>query len=181
MLINFKNIISFLPVIKIEFYFIQCCFFVKAFILKSILNILKLHFKFNFKSLVFISGVDYPENKNRFKIVYEILSLKFNSRLRLKVSVNEINAVYSIKTVFKSAVWWENEIWDMFGILFLKHKNLTRLLTDYGFKGFPLRKNFPLSGFVDSKYNCIKNRVCYVNLELSQNYRVFTFNSPWQN
>ena len=180
MLINISHLGFILPLVKIEFYNNQYCFFFKTLIFQIILKILKYHFKYNFNLLIFISGVDYPENKNRFKIIYEILSLKFNNRIRLKISVNEITQIYSVKKIFISAVWWEDELWDMFGIVFLKHKNLIRLLTDYGFQGFPLRKDFPLSGFIDLKYNLIKNRISYEKLELSQNYRIFNYNSPWE-
>lgn len=181
MLINIRNLCYILPLIKIEFYNYQYCLFIKAFLFKIILKILKYHFKYNFNLLIFIAGVDFPENKNRFKIIYELLSLKFNNRVRVKITTNEIIAIHSIKHVFISANWWEDELWDMFGILFLRHKNLIRLLTDYGFQGFPLRKDFPLSGFIDLKYNLMKNKILYEKIELSQNYRIFNFMSPWEN
>lgn len=179
MLTNMRYLCFILPIIKIEFYFIQYCFFIKALIFKNILKIFKHHFKYNFKMLTFISSVDNPNNINRFTVIYEILSLKFNNRVRLKISTNEIVPIYSIKKIFVASIWWEDEIWDMFGIIFLKHRNLVRLLNDYGFYGFPLRKDFPLSGFVDLKYNLIKNRISYEKLELSQNYRIFNHDSPW--
>lgn len=181
MFINLNILISSLPILKIEFYFIQFYFLFQTKQLKNIFKFFKYHFKFSFKLLTCISGVDYPENLNRFKLIYEILSVKFNNRLRLKFIVNEIFPIYSIETIFINSNWWEFEIWDMFGIIFLKRKNMTRLLTDYGFQGFPLKKDFPLSGFVDSKYDLIKNRILYENLELSQNYRSFIYNSIWVN
>lgn len=179
MLINFNKINFILPLIKFQLFSINYCIYLKSYILPNILSILKYHFKYQFKILTCISAVDYIINKNRFIIVYEILALKFNNRLRLKTVVNEIIPIYSIKNIFIGAVWWEDEIWDLFGILFLKRKNLVRLLTDYGFQGFPMRKDFPLSGFIDIKYNLIKNKILYNNLEFSQNYRIFIYNSPW--
>ncbi len=89
--------------------------------------------------------------------------------------------MYSIENVYAGAYWWECEIWDMFGVYFLGEKQMTRLLTDYGFFGYPLRKDFPLSGFLETRYNLVKNRVVYENLELSQEYRAFSFTSPWGN
>jgi len=124
--------------------------------------------------------VDYPENFYRFQIVYELLSLKFNSRLRLKILVDELIPINSIEKIFSGASWWECEIWDMFGVFFLNQHNLTRLLTDYGFQGYPLRKDFPLSGFSESRYNTTKNRVVYENVELAQEYRTFECLSPWE-
>jgi NADH:ubiquinone oxidoreductase subunit C len=99
----------------------------------------------------------------------------------VKVLVDELLPINSVEKVFSGASWWECEIWDMFGVFFLNHSNLTRLLTDYGFQGYPLRKDFPLSGFTESRYNVIKNRVVYENIELAQEYRTFDFSSPWEN
>lgn len=149
-------------------------------IIVEVLTVLKNHFNFQFKNLICISAVDYPENVYRFNIVYELLSIKYNTRLRVKVLVGELISAISIEKVMPGASWWECEIWDMFGVFFLNHNNLTRLLTDYGFKGHPLRKDFPLSGFTESRYNSIKNRVVYENLELAQEYRTFDFISPWE-
>jgi NADH/F420H2 dehydrogenase subunit C len=143
--------------------------------------VLKNHFKYQFKILTCISGIDYPENSYRFQIVYELLSIKYNSRIRLKVLIDELTPMNSVEKVFPCANWWECEIWDMFGVFFRRHPNLTRLLTDYGFHGHPLRKDFPLSGFIESRYNVNKNRVAYENLELTQEYRTFEFISPWEN
>jgi NADH:ubiquinone oxidoreductase subunit C len=125
--------------------------------------------------------VDYPENLYRFQVVYELLSIKFNARLRIKILINELIPVNSIEKIFPAATWWECEVWDMFGIFFINQFNLTRLLTDYGFQGYPLRKDFPLSGFTETRYNAIKNRVIYENIELAQEYRTFDFISPWEN
>lgn len=127
-----------------------------------------------------MSGVDYPNNLYRFQIVYELLSIKYNARVRLKIFIDELTPMNSIEKVFSGAAWWESEIWDMFGVYFLNQNNLTRLLTDYGFQGYPLRKDFPLTGFSEARYNTAKNRVVYEKLELSQEYRTFEFFSPWE-
>ena len=125
--------------------------------------------------------MDYPENLYRFQIVYELLSVKFNSRIRFKVLTDELTPLNSVEKIFSAASWWECEIWDMFGVFFLNQHNLVRLLTDYGFQGYPLRKDFPLSGFTELRYNITKNRVVYENIELAQEYRTFEFISPWEN
>ena len=144
------------------------------------LKILKNHFNYQFKMLTCISCIDYLKNLNRFYLVYELLSLKYNSRVRLKILANELAKVDSIENVFLGATWWESEIWDMFGVYF-NQKNLTRLLTDYGFKGYPLRKDFPLTGFSELQYNFVKTKVTYKKIELSQEFRTFTYESPWEN
>lgn len=176
--IKFNNTI---PILKIELYQNQTCYYIENSIIKKIFKILKHHFKFGFKVLTFISAIDFPENQNRFKVVYELLSLKYNNRIRVKVLVNEFIPIHSIEQIFICASWWELECWDMFGIVFINKSKIVRLLTDYGFQGFPLRKDFPLSGFIDSRYNITKNRITYENLELAQNYRIFSSNSPWSN
>ena len=181
MLITNKNIVQLLPIVRIELYNQESSFVVSNNLLTETLTILKNHFKYQFKVLTCISGVDYPENLYRFQIVYELLSIKYNSRTRIKILVDELTHINSVEHVFSAASWWECEIWDMFGVFFLNHYNLIRLLTDYGFKGYPLRKDFPLSGFTESRYNLTKNRVVYENIELAQEYRTFEFLSPWEN
>ena len=181
MLLVSENIIKILPIVRFELYNKENSFLIKTNLLTDILTIIKNHFKYQFKILTCISGVDYPENLYRFQIVYELLSVKFNSRLRIKILVDELTPVNSVEKIFPAATWWECEIWDMFGVFFLNQFNLTRLLTDYGFQGYPLRKDFPLSGFTESRYNVIKNRVVYENIELAQEYRTFEFISPWEN
>lgn len=181
MLVTCENIIKILPIIRFELYNKESCFLVKTNLLPKILTIFKNHFKYQFKVLTCISGVDYPENLYRFQIVYELLSIKYNLRIRLKIFINELTPMASVENIFAGASWWESEIWDMYGIFFLNQKNLTRLLTDYGFQGHPLRKDFPLTGFTELRYNVVKNRVVYENLELAQEYRTFEFISPWEN
>jgi NADH/F420H2 dehydrogenase subunit C len=181
MLLTCENMIKILPIVRFELYKEETSFLIQTNLLTEILTIFKNHFKYQFKVLTCISGVDYPENLYRFQLVYELLSIKYNSRIRVKVLVDELLPINSVEKVFSGASWWECEIWDMFGVFFLNHSNLTRLLTDYGFQGYPLRKDFPLSGFTESRYNVIKNRVVYENIELAQEYRTFDFSSPWEN
>lgn len=176
-----KNIKKLLPIIKLELYQNENIVVVSTNLACEVLTVLKNHFNFQFKVLTCISGIDYPENYYRFQIAYEILSLKFNSWLRIKILSNELISVWSINTVFLSAECWESEIWDMFGIYFINQYNLTRPLTDYGFQGFPLWKNFPLTGFTEIKYDFIKKRIVFESLEFSQEYNVFQFVSPWSN
>jgi NADH/F420H2 dehydrogenase subunit C len=180
MLLISENIIKILPIVRFELYNKETSFLIQTNLLYDVLTILKNHFKYQFKVLTCISGVDYPENLYRFQVVYELLSIKFNSRLRIKVMVDELTPVASVEKIFPAATWWECEVWDMFGIFFLNQFNLTRLLTDYGFQGYPLRKDFPLSGFTEVRYNVLKKRVVYENLELAQEYRTFEFLSPWE-
>jgi len=175
-----KTIRKTLPIFKIQVHQKDISLIVqKAHLLKTIF-FLKNHIKYQFKVLTCISGVDYPENKYRFKLVYELLSVRYNIRIRLKVFTHELMPVESIGEIFCAASWYESEIWDMFGIFFVKHQNLTRLLTDYGFEGYPLRKDFPLSGFVEASYDYTRKRVANERVELSQEYRAFKFASPWE-
>lgn len=180
MLIDYQNINKVTPIIQLYLFNIQPNFLIKTNLLENVLIILKNHFKYQFKILTCISGSDYPENYYRFSVLYELLSVKYNSRLRIKVIVDEITPLNSIEKVFIGADWWENEVWDMFGIFFLNKANITRLLTDYGFQGYPLRKDFPLTGFTESRYSVTKNRVIYENVELAQEYRTFNLMSPWE-
>jgi len=181
MLLTCENIIKILPIVRFELYNKESCFLIQTNQLLEVINVLKNHFKYQFKVLTCISGVDYPENLYRFQVVYELLSIKYNTRIRIKVLSNELVPVNSLEKIFSGASWWECEIWDMFGIFFQNKTNLTRLLTDYGFHGYPLRKDFPLSGFTELRYNVTKNRVVYEPLELAQEYRTFEYISPWEN
>lgn len=181
MLIDYQDINKVIPVIQLYLFNLQHNFLLKTNVLKDVISLLKNNLKYQFKILICISGLDYPENYYRFSVQYEFLSVKYNSRLRIKAIVDEITPINSIEKVYIGADWWENEVWDMFGIFFLNKSNITRLLTDYGFQGYPLRKDFPLSGFTESRYNSTKNRVVYEKLELAQEYRTFEFISPWEN
>ena len=133
-----------------------------------------------FSSLVDITAVDYPGREKRFEVVYHLLSMYQNHRLRLRMSVREEDMVASIIVVHPSANWFEREVFDMFGILFSGHPDLRRLLTDYGFRGHPLRKDFPTTGYTELRYDEVKKRVVYEPVSLVQEYRQFDFMSPWE-
>jgi len=143
------------------------------------LNILKRHIGYEYQMLTCVSGIDFLGKIYRFCVAYDLLSLTYNSRLRVKVFVNEISSVPSTIYVFVNANWWEREIWDLFGIYFDKHPDLRRILTDYGFEGYPMRKDFPLSGYVEVRYSPSKKRVVVEPLEITQEFRLFSFESPW--
>ena len=150
---------------------------------KKIFDVLtKLHSNsyFAFDQLIDITAIDYPEKPTRFEVVYLLLSTITNQRLTVKICVNEGELVQSCVSIFKSANWSEREIWDMFGIFFSGHPDLRRLLTDYGFEGHPLRKDFPLTGRVQVKYDTDQNKVIYEPVNLVQEYRDFDFLSPWE-
>jgi len=143
------------------------------------LNCLKLHTNYQYNLLTCISGVDYMHSKYRFGVVYDLLSLVMNSRIRVKVFVNEITSVDSTVNIFQNANWWEREIWDLYGVYFNNHPDLRRILTDYGFEGYPMRKDFPLSGYVEVRYDQTKRRVVLEPIELTQEFRSFSFETPW--
>lgn len=133
-----------------------------------------------FSTLVDITAVDYPGREKRFDVVYHLLSMYQNQRLRLRMSVSEEDMVASIVDVHPSANWFEREVFDMFGILFSGHPDLRRLLTDYGFRGHPLRKDFPTTGYTELRYDEAEKRVVYEPVSLVQEYRQFDFMSPWE-
>lgn len=143
------------------------------------LKVLKFHTNTQYSLLTAISGVDYPYRKRRFEVVYELLSVRFNSRIRLKTFVDEITPLTSVVSVFSAATWWEREIWDLFGVFFEQNDEIKRILTDYGFEGHPLRKDFPLSGYVESRYDEKTKRVVCELLEHAQEFRSFDFSSGW--
>ena len=133
-----------------------------------------------FKMLVDVCGVDYPEREQRFEVVYNLLSLSHNTRVRVKISTDEKTPVHSVCSVFSAANWYERETWDMYGIHFTDHPDLRRILTDYGFEGHPLRKDFPLTGYVEIRYDDEQKRVVYEPVQLPQEFRNFDFTSPWE-
>jgi NADH-quinone oxidoreductase subunit C len=133
-----------------------------------------------FEVLIDICGVDYPEREKRFDVVYHLLSPRLNQRIRLKCEADEDTAVPSAVKVFPAANWFEREAYDMYGILFTGHPDLRRLLTDYGFQGHPLRKDFPLTGYVEVRYDDAQKRVVYEPVKLTQEFRSFDFMSPWE-
>ena len=132
------------------------------------------------KVLVDVCGVDYPAREQRFDVVYNLLSMKHNHRVRVKVSADEETPVPSVTSVFPSAGWFERECWDLYGIFFSDHPDLRRILTDYGFNGHPLRKDFPLTGFVEVRYDDEQRRVVQEPVHLNQEFRTFDFMSPWE-
>ncbi|MDX2073858.1 MAG: NADH-quinone oxidoreductase subunit C [Alphaproteobacteria bacterium] len=133
-----------------------------------------------FAQLVDVCGVDFPEREKRFEVVYHLLSFKHNARIRVKVQTDEATAVPTVQDVFSSAKWFEREAWDMYGILFENHGDLRRILTDYGFEGHAQRKDFPLTGYVELRYDEEEKRVVYEPVKLNQAYRTFDFESPWE-
>ena len=133
-----------------------------------------------FTTLVDITGIDHPERPKRFDVVYHLLSMYQNQRIRLKMAVREDEMVPSITSVHPSANWFEREVFDMFGILFSGHPDLRRILTDYGFRGYPLRKDFPTTGYTEVRYDEELKRVVYEPVKLVQEYRQFDFMSPWE-
>lgn len=133
-----------------------------------------------FKLLIDISGTDYPERVERFDVVYHLLSIKLNQRIRVKITTDAEHPVPSSVSLFSSAGWYEREAWDLLGIYFENHPDLRRILTDYGFSGHPLRKDFPLTGYVEVRYDDEQKRVVYEKVKLTQEFRTFDFMSPWE-
>ncbi|MCT4557456.1 MAG: NADH-quinone oxidoreductase subunit C [Pelagimonas sp.] len=148
--------------------------------IKGFVEFLKTDNTCKFSTLVDITGVDYPERAKRFDVVYHFLSMYTNQRIRLRVSVREDEMVPSIVDVHPSANWFEREIFDMFGIIFSGHPDLRRILTDYGFRGYPLRKDFPTTGYTEMRYDEELKRCVYEPVKLTQEYRQFDFMSPWE-
>ena len=136
--------------------------------------------KCRFTVLVDVCGVDHPDRPMRFDVVYNLLSMSLNQRIRLKLETDEEQPVPSAVGLFSAAGWWERETWDLFGVYFSDHPDLRRILTDYGFEGHPLRKDFPLTGYVELKYDEEQKRVVYEPVQLKQEFRSFDFLSPWE-
>jgi NADH-quinone oxidoreductase subunit C len=133
-----------------------------------------------FHQLIDLTAVDHPEREERFDVVYNLLSMKQNLRIRVKVTTDEDLPVPSIANIFPCATWFEREAWDMFGIFFADNPDLRRILTDYGFEGHPLRKDFPMTGYVEVRYDEQQKRVIYEPVKLNQDFRTFDFMSPWE-
>ena len=146
----------------------------------TVLTFLRDDTNCQFRQLIDICGVDYPGRERRFEVVYHLLSLRHNQRIRVKLSTDESTPVPSATGVFSAAGWWEREAWDLYGILFSGHPDLRRILTDYGFEGHPLRKDFPLTGHVEVRYDDEQKRVVYEPVKLTQEFRSFDFLSPWE-
>ena len=146
----------------------------------KVLKFLRDDAQCQFKQLIDLCGVDYPDRESRFEIVYHLLSYRYNRRVRVKTSADESTSVPSVVRVFSGADWYERETWDMYGIHFSEHPDLRRLLTDYGFDGHPLRKDFTLTGDVEMRYDEEQKRVVYEPVNLTQEFRSFDFMSPWE-
>lgn len=148
----------------------------------TVMNFLKNHTMTRCKQLLDITATDVPTREKRFEVVYQLLSYEHNSRMRVKTQIGGLGqeGVPSIVNLFKSADWYERETWDMYGIYFAGHPDLRRILTDYGFQGHPLRKDFPLSGFVECRYDATKRRVVTEPVQLTQEFRQFDLLTPWQ-
>lgn len=146
----------------------------------TVLTFLRDDPRCKFTTLIDICGADYPERGKRFEVVYHLLSMHLNHRIRVKLEIDEETPVPSVASIWPCADWFEREAFDMYGILFSGHPDLRRLLTDYGFQGYPLRKEFPLSGHVEVRYDPEQQRVVYEPVKLPQQYRNFDFLSPWE-
>ena len=149
-------------------------------ILIKVVKVLKENEKLKFNQFIDLTAVDYPNKKNRFEMIYILLSIEFNFRIIIRFLINENQSVDSLTNLFPAANWYEREVWDLFGITFNNHPDLRRLLTDYGFLGHPLRKDFPLSGNVEVKYDLNEKKVVYEPIKLTQSFREFEFESPWK-
>ena len=148
--------------------------------LLDVVQFLKSNEKCKFRQLIDIAGVDYPENEKRFELIYLFLSHEHNLRIKLLIKFQINQTIVSLTKIFPSANWMEREVFDMYGVKFKNHPDLRRILTDYGFKGHPLRKDFPLTGFNEVRYSEKEKKVIYEPVKLEQNYRNFDFESPWE-
>ena len=146
----------------------------------EVILLLKSNEKCKFRQLIDIAGVDFPQEEKRFKLIYLFLSHEHNNRIKLSINFETSQLIQSITKIFPSANWMEREVFDMYGIKFKNHPDLRRILTDYGFKGHPLRKDFPLTGFNEVRYSEKEKKVVYEPVKLEQNYRNFDFESPWE-
>ncbi len=146
----------------------------------KVLKFLRDDVNCQFQTLLDVCGVDYPDDDERFEIVYHFLSMTHNNRIRVKLRTDEDTPVDSATSLFSAANWWEREVWDMYGVAFNDHPDLRRILTDYGFEGHPLRKDFPLTGYVEVRYDDEQKRIVYEPVKLTQEFRSFDFLSPWE-
>jgi NADH dehydrogenase (ubiquinone) Fe-S protein 3 len=179
-IINFKQIKNILPIKKIQIFNFEISFIVSSKHLMPTLLFFKNHCQAQFKILTCISCADFPTKKFRFMLVYELLSLRHNARIKIKTFTHELLNITSSGSIFPAALWYESEIWDLFGVFFKNHFDLKRILTDYGFVGYPLRKDFPLNGFIELRYSAVKNRVVSQLVSFSQEFRIFNFTAPWK-
>ncbi|KAI9361594.1 NADH-ubiquinone oxidoreductase 30.4 kDa subunit-like protein [Zopfochytrium polystomum] len=154
--------------------------FVAPAAVPAVMLFLRDHTATQFKQLTDLCGVDYPSRANRFEVVYNLLSVRYNNRIRVRTYASEHSGVPSVVGIWSGANWFEREAWDMYGIMFTGHPDLRRILTDYGFEGHPLRKDFPLTGYVEARYDHEAKRVVAEPIELAQSFRQFEFQSPWE-
>ena len=177
---NLKDLVKVCPIEKIKLCDENLTLVVKPGNVHNLLFFFRYHTLYQFEILTCISGVDYPKDAYRFKVVYDLLSIRYNARIRIETRIHELLSLRSCSDIFPAANWYECEIWDMYGIFFMDHPNLKRILTDYGFEGHPLRKDFPLTGYVEMRYSEIEKRVIQEPIQLCQEYREFSFLSPWK-
>ena len=181
--INLKSLIENnkeLKIDKIELIYDNLILFSSIDNLILNIDILKRDSNFKFRQLIDILGIDYPQKEKRFEVVYLFLSHENNFRISLKINIDEHEIVPSLTNIFPSANWQEREVFDMFGIKFADHPDLRRILTDYEFEGYPLRKDFPLTGYKEVRYSAEHQKVIYEPVKLAQDYRDFDFESPWE-
>ena len=152
---------------------------IPAALLTDVVLFMRDHTNCQYKVLSDICAVDFLRKQSRFEVVYNLISIKYNTKVRLKVFVNELTPLNTITSLYSCANWWEREVWDLFGIFFSNHPDLRRILTDYGFEGHPLRKDFPLTGYVSVRYDDVNKLVVSEPVELSQEFRTFNFTTPW--
>jgi len=167
-------------VIRVELLLGELVVHVRRESISRVLTFLRDDSQCLFKLLVDVCGVDHPDRPERFEVVYNLLSLDHNLRIRVKTTTDEATPVASVVGIFSAAGWWEREAWDLYGIFFSDHPDLRRILTDYGFEGHPLRKDFPLTGYVEVRYDDEQKRVVYEPVKLVQEFRSFDFASPWE-
>ncbi|KAA0583591.1 NADH-quinone oxidoreductase subunit C [Azospirillum sp. B21] len=167
-------------VLKVEVRLGELMVTVKRPAILTVLTALRDDPAIRFEQLTDITAVDYPDRVERFEVVYQLLSYTHNRRMRVKLATDEDTPVPSAVSVFSAANWFEREVWDLFGIFFENHPDLRRILTDYGFEGHPFRKDFPLTGYVEARYDEDQKRVIYEPVRLTQDFRAFDFLSPWE-
>ncbi len=168
-----KNLAKILPFIHLQVKDEDIIISTFAKYLPIILRFLRDHVWCQYKILTSVTAVDYPQRNQRFEVVYELLSLSINRRLRVKVYIDESTGIPSVVNLYKGANWWEREVWDLFGIFFINHPDLRRILTDYGFEGYPIRKDFPLSGYYEVRYDDSKQQIVWEPVNLAQGSRSF--------
>ena len=173
--INFANYLKkAIPSILFTLYEKELTIYVNSVDLLKVMFFLKKHTTSKIEQLIDITAIDYPQRKLRFEVVYQFISITYNQRICISTSVNEGDSIDSLTSFYSSAGWYERETWDIFGVHFYNHPDLRRILTDYGFKGHPLRKDFPVTGFIETCYSEFNKRVIYEKVNLAQEYRLFS-------